>query len=274
VLRGRSEALHNLALREKFNDPVFVPPIALDNGQITPKSIQDYENAVLKKFGGDYTKAAEYFESMRDKQAGPNGSLGAQWHYFDQAALRMHQLQTMKEAGVTNISNPPSRQNLADYAKARAAFWRGQKDADGLPLTERDVAAKVAGELSDVAGPFYAHRDQIGKDIDYAPGGKNTITVDTSGAMHCDCEVYAYDVALAMEAAGFKCSTETREPRNGGDSHVIVNLEDKNGSYCGSMSNGQYYDSADAAFSSVGLPRGATKEPIIRKREDDPRAPK
>lgn len=269
-LRERSEALHNLGLRERFKDKIFVPAIALDGGEITPKSIRDFENSILAKNGGDPKKAAETFDALA---ASPNA--GDKASYFKAAAERMRQLQVMKDAGVQDVENPPTRKNLADYAKARGDFWRKQKDSEGNALSEREIARNVAGELLAVTSPFYAHSGSIGKDIDYKPGGKNTITVDPDGKQLGDCEVYAYDIALAMEAAGFKASTETRTPNAGGASHVVVNLHsEKSGAHCGTISNERYYHHADAAFTSVGMKPGTHKDAVVRTRAEDPRAPK
>lgn len=270
ALRERSEALHNLGLREHFKDKMFVPAIALDGGEVTPKSIRDYENAILAKNGGDAKKAAETFDKLAaDPNAGDKAS------YFKAAGDRMRQIQAMRDAGVKDVQNPPTRKNLEDFAKARGEFWRKQKDADNNPLSEQAVARKVAGELLATTAPFYAHSGTIGKDIDYKAGGNNTITVDQDGKTLGDCEVYAYDIAMAMEAAGFKASTETRDPTAGGVGHVVVNLHaEKGGAYCGTMSNDGFFNSSDGAFSSVGIKPGTHKDPVVLKRADDPRAPK
>lgn len=267
VLRTRSEAYHNVGLREKFKDPIFAPPVELENGEISPKSIRDFENNILKKHGGDFKKAAAEFDALAAKPGA-----GDTQSYFQMAADRMRMLQTMKEAGVTNLQNPPTRANLTDFAKIRGEQLRAQRDANGLALTEPEVAQRVATELQTVTDPFYVHRSQIGKDIDYQANAKNSITVDPDGRMHGDCEVYAYDIAMAMEGAGFKASSETRAPNDGGPSHVIVSLQDKSGAFAGALSNNQYYRSTDSAFASVGMPAGSEKDKTIRARAEDPRA--
>jgi hypothetical protein len=269
ALRVRSEAIHNLSLREKFKDPIFSPPVALDKGEVTPKSIRDYENAVLKKNTGDFKATAAEFDKLAQS---PKATGTAD--YFQAAAGRMRALQTMKDAGVKDVQNPPTRKNLEDFAKVRAEHYRSLKDTDALKQTDAEVAQHVSEDLAKVTDPFYRHRGEIGNDIDYKRDGNNTVTVDPTGKMHGDCEVYAYDVAMAMEAAGFKASTETRSPNAGGASHVIVNLHTQDGAYAGSLSNNRYYSSADAAFVSVGIAAGSSKDHVVRSRAQDWRAPK